>query len=107
MEYKCRSIRSVSGYDVSETSLYEIYKGLGGDKSMRQLDQIEKRLLRIIAVQQQMEDTNALGDFAKTINSTANQLKQLKETLKEIGRWIGQLLMAFICRKGISWCDCY
>lgn len=91
-----RSIRSVSGYDVSETSLYEIYKGLGGDKSMRQLDQIEKRLLRIIAVQQQMEDTNALGDFAKTINSTANQLKQLKETLKEIGRWIGQLLMSFI-----------
>ena len=96
MEYKCRSIRSVSGYDVSETSIFNIYKELGGTKTMRQLDQIEKRLLRIIAVQQQMEQTQALGDFAKTINTTANQLKQLSETFKEIGRWLGQLTMAYM-----------
>ena len=91
-----RSIRSVSGYDVSETSIFNIYKELGGTKTMRQLDQIEKRLLRIIAVQQQMEETQALGDFAKTIDTTANQLKQLSETVKEIGRWLGQLTMAYM-----------
>lgn len=96
MEYKCRSIRSVSGYDVSETSIFNIYKELGGTKTMRQLDQVEKRLLRIIAVQQQMEKTEALGDFAKTINTTANQLKQLGETFKEIGRWLGQLTMVYM-----------
>lgn len=60
---------------------------------MRQLSQLEKRLLRIIALQQQMEATGAVGDFAKTINYTANQLKQLQETFKEIGRWIGQYFM--------------
>ena len=91
-----RSIRSVSGYDVSENSIYNIYKSLGGTKTMRQLDQIEKRLLRIIALQQQMESTGAVGDFAKTINETANQLKQLQETFKEIGRWIGQLTMVYM-----------
>lgn len=88
-----RSIRSVSGYDVSETSIFNIYKDLGGTKTMRQLDQIEKRLLRIIAIQQQMEATGAVGDFEKTINTTANQLKQLSETFKELSRWIGQYLM--------------
>ena len=88
-----RSIRSVSGYDVSETSIFNIYKSLGGTKTMRQLDQVEKRLLRIIALQQQMEATGAVGDFEKTINTTANQLKQIAETFKEIGRWLGQYVM--------------
>ena len=96
MEYKCRSIRSVSGYDVSEASIYNIYKSLGGTKSMRQLDEIEKRLLRIIALQEQMEATGAVNDFEKTITNASNQLKQLTETFKEIGRWIGQLTMKFI-----------
>lgn len=91
-----RSIRSVSGYDVSETSLFSLYQSLGGTKTMRQLDQIEKRLLRIIALQQQMEETGAVGDFEKTINTTSNQLKQLQETFKEIGRWLGQLTMHYI-----------
>lgn len=91
-----RTIRSVSGYDVSEASIYNVYKELGGTKTMRQLDQMEKRLLRIIALQQQMEETGAVSDFDKTINSTANQFKQLTETMKEIGRWIGELTMFFI-----------
>lgn len=60
---------------------------------MRQLSQLEKRLLRIIALQQQMEATGAVGDFAKTIDYTANQLKQLQETFKEISRWIAQYFM--------------
>lgn len=91
-----RSIRTVAGYDVSEASIFGIYQQLGGTKTMRQLDQVEKRLLRIIALQQQMEKTGAVGDFEKTLNSTANMLKQLSETFKEIGRWIGQLTMVYL-----------
>lgn len=90
-----RSIRSVSGYDVSETSIFGIYQQLGGTKTMRQLSQLEKRLLRIIALQRQMEETGAVGDFAKTINETSNQLKQLQETFKEIVRWVGQLTLVY------------
>lgn len=91
-----RSIRTVAGYDVSEASIFGIYQQLGGTKTMRQLDQVEKRLLRIIALQQQMEKTGAVGDFEKTLSTTANMLKQLSETFKEIGRWIGQLTMVYL-----------
>ena len=91
-----RSIRTTSGFDVSEQTIFNIYRALGGEKTMRQLDQTEKRLLRIIALQEQMEKTGAVGDFEKTITNTANILKQLSETLKEIGMWVGQLLKVLI-----------
>lgn len=63
-----RPIRSVSGFDVSETSIFAVYQELGGTKTMRQLTQLEKRLLRIIAVQKQMQEVGATGDFYRTIN---------------------------------------
>lgn len=63
---------------------------------MRQLDQMEKRLLRIIAIQRQMSASGAVNDFEKTINSASNQTKQLAETLKEVGLWLGQLTMSFM-----------
>ncbi len=63
---------------------------------MRQLDQMEKRLLRIIAIQRQMSASGAVDDFEKTINSASNQTKQLAETLKEVGLWLGQLTMSFM-----------
>lgn len=53
-----------AGYDVSETSLYNIYKEIGGTKTMRQLDQNEKRLLRIIALIK-TNATNYIDDFEK------------------------------------------
>lgn len=91
-----RSIRTTSGFDVSEQTIFNIYRELGGEKTMRQLDQTEKRLLRIIALQEQMEKTGAVGDFQKTITNTANVLKQISETFKEIGMWLGQLLKVLI-----------
>lgn len=74
-----RPIRSVSGIDTSETSIFAIYKELGGTKTMRQLNQLEKRLLRIIAVEQQMMKAGAIGDFARTIN--CSPFKKLKGKL--------------------------
>lgn len=91
-----RSIRSTSGYDVSEQTIFNIYRGLGGTKTMRQLDQVEKRLLRIIALQQQMERTGAVGDFEKTMTNTSNVLKQIQDTLKEIGTWIGSIMKIWV-----------
>lgn len=88
-----RSIRSTSGYDVSEQTIFTLYQELGGTKTMRQLSQLEKRLLRILAVQKQMSETQAVGDFAKTLSTSANMLKQISETTQELGRWIGNLFM--------------
>lgn len=85
-----KSIRSTSGYDITETTIYELYQQLGGTKTMRNLSQLEKRLLRIYAVYQQMDRSRALGDTAKTIEYTANQVRMMKEEWKELTTWIGK-----------------
>ena len=84
-----RPIRSIAGYDITETTIYQLYQQLGGTKTMRQLSQTEKRLLRIYAVFQQMENSGAIGDLAKTMESTSNQMRIMSEGLKELGTWIG------------------
>lgn len=88
-----RPIRSVSGFDVSETSIYATYQELGGTKTMRQLTQLEKRLLRIIAVQKQMQEVGAVGDFYRTIETFSNQVKILQEQVKEFGATWGKLFL--------------
>lgn len=85
-----KSIRSASGYDITENTIYELYQQLGGTKTMRQLSQTEKRLLRIYAVYQQMERSGAIGDLRKTIDYTANQLRMIEEGWKEFTLWVGK-----------------
>lgn len=84
-----RPIRSIAGYDITETTIYQLYQQLGGTKTMRQLSQTEKRLLRIYAVFQQMESSGAIGDLGKTLESTANQWRIFTEATKELGTWLG------------------
>lgn len=91
-----RPIRSIAGYDITETTIYQLYQSLGGTKTQRQLSQTEKRLLRIYAVFQQMERSGAIGDLSKTLNNTANQLRVMSETLKEAGQWVGILIETWV-----------
>lgn len=88
-----RPIRSVSGYDITENTIFDLYAGAGGEKTMRQLSQIEKRLLRIVAVFDQMGATGATGDMAKTIESASNQARIMNEQFKETMTWTGQILL--------------
>lgn len=84
-----RPIRSISGYDITENTIFDLYKGLGGTKTMRQLNQTEKRLLRIYAVFTQMSGTGALGDLQKTLATNANQLRIMKEQAIDFATWVG------------------
>lgn len=88
-----RPIRSESGYDITETTIGEKAKELGVEAPVRQLTQMEKRLLRIMVLMDQMKETGAMGDFANTINQPANQLKILSNQLKELGIWIGNIFI--------------
>lgn len=88
-----RPIRSISGYDITENTIYQVYQSLGGTKTMRALSQTEKRLLRIYAVYHQMSESGTIGDLAKTIEQPANQLRIAAEQLKEAGMWIGQVFL--------------
>lgn len=91
-----RPIRSIAGYDITETTIFQLYQQLGGTKTMRQLTQTEKRLLRIYAVFQQMESSGAVGDLAKTIGSTSNQFRIFTESTKELGAWLGIIAESYI-----------
>ena len=83
-----RPIRT-AGYDITEQTLFQLYQSIGGTKTVRQLNQTEKQLLRILAVYKQMERSGATGDLAKTITSSANQLRIMKEQIQEFATWVG------------------
>lgn len=83
-----RPIRT-AGYDITEQTLFQLYQNLGGTKTVRQLNQTEKQLLRILAVYEQMERSGATGDLAKTLASSANQIRMIGEQSKEFATWIG------------------
>ena len=85
-----RPIRSVSGYDITENTLFEVYKQLGGTKTMRQLSQTEKRLLSIYAIFKQMDSTHALGDLKKTIDSFANQSRVFDVAWNDVQTYAGK-----------------
>ena len=84
-----RPIRTISGYDVSEQSIFGVYQQIGGTKTMRQLDQTEKRMLRILAIFYQMDETKAIGDMAQTLYTNANQFRIMKEQAQEFTMWVG------------------
>lgn len=97
-----RPIRNASGFDVTETTIFDAYQriyeqdGIMPPKTMRQLDQIEKRLLRILTTYEQMYSTDAIANYALTIEQPAQQLKVLVTQLEEIGRWFGTIFLDVI-----------
>lgn len=87
-----RPIRSTSGYDITQNVLGDYLNQMGiYDRAVSDLSEMEKRLLIIYSLQQQMANSNAFGDFARTIESPANQLRVLQEQIIETGRWIGSV----------------
>lgn len=69
------------GLDITQTSMQPILDELGIERSIKQLSQAEKEILRYIAVLKQGQV--AMGDFANTVESPSNQLKVFKQQLLE------------------------
>lgn len=95
-----RPIRT-AGYDITEQTLFQLYQSLGGTKTVRQLNQTEKQLLRILAVYEQMQRSGATGDLAKTLGSSANQLRMMNEQSKEFATWLGVGFNTLMEKSGI------
>lgn len=96
-----RPIRSISGYDITENTLYELYKELGGTKTVRNLSITEKRLLSINAVFNQMGKSGALGDMEKTIDNVANQTRMMAENWEQVTTWGGISFQYLLNASGI------
>lgn len=96
-----RPIRSVSGYDITENTLFELYKQLGGTKSVRNLSRTEKQLLSILAIFNQMQASGAIGDLDKTIDSFANQSRIMSEAWKDMLSYAGILVTYLVQESGL------
>ena len=69
---------------------------LGLEKSVSELTQAEKEILRYISTLRQAR--NAMGDFANTLESPANQLKVLRQQFYEMQAAIGNLFVGAFAR---------
>ena len=82
------------GLDLTQATLQEWAMKQGLDADIQSMSQAEKTMLRYQYVL--ANTTNAQGDFARTANTWANQIRILKEQFKELGSVIGKgLISAF------------
>ena len=79
------------GIDVTQVSMQPVMDELGLDKSISELSQAEKQIIRYMSVLKQASVTH--GDFANTIESPANQLKILKQQCAEARIALGNLFV--------------
>lgn len=96
-----RPIRTGSGYDITQTTLYALYQQLGGTKTQQQLNMTEKRLLSILAIFQQMQRSGAVGDLSKTLDNFANQSRMMTENFKELKTYIGLFVQDLLQSWGV------
>jgi methyl-accepting chemotaxis protein len=82
------------GMDLTEASLGAEAVAQGIDKSVRSMSQGEKMALRYSLMLKQ--STLAQGDFSRTIDSPANQLKVLSERFVTLGRSIGSMFIPLL-----------
>lgn len=82
------------GMDVTESAIKSEALAQGIEKSVRQMSQGEKMALRYAV----MIKTGAIaqGDFAKTIEEPANQLRVLRERMVTLSRSIGSIFMPIV-----------
>jgi len=79
------------GIVMTETNLAEYAKQQGIKKSIKEMSQAEKVQLRYNYVMDASE--NSIGDFARTQDSAANQMRIAQESVKELAANIGTILL--------------
>ncbi len=84
------SLRKI-GIDVSESALQNVLNEAGIDRKVQQLSYAEKEIVRYNAIMQQA--SQAQGDFVKTMDNSANQIKMFKNQLAELRQVAGAFIV--------------
>ena len=79
------------GIDISESALSKVLNNVGIERSVQQLSYAEKEVARYIAIVEQAGQ--AQGDFARTFESPANQVRILKNQLQELAQVAGAFVV--------------
>ena len=78
------------GIDVSESALTKVLNDVGIERSVDQLSYAEKEVARYITIVEQAG--KAQGDFAKTFENPANQIRVFKNQLTELKQVAGSFI---------------
>ena len=95
MQGMTRAVRKY-GLDVRMVTLEQTALSLGISESAATMTEADRQGLRFITMLRQA--SNASGDFARTIETPANQLKIFKEQMAVLGRAIGDLFINYIAK---------
>ncbi len=79
------------GFDVTEAAIKQEALNMGIKKSVRNMSQGEKMALRWAVIIKQSSIYH--GDFARTLNDPANQMRILKERMVTLSRTIGSIFL--------------
>lgn len=90
MQGMSRAVRKY-GMDIRTTTLQQTALSLGLTEQVENMSEANRQGLRFITMMQQVN--NASGDFARTIETPANQLRIFKEQVTQLGRAIGNFLI--------------
>lgn len=86
-----KPVRGFTGADITQQTLQVTLDTYGIDRAITDLSYAEKRLVIVASLVDQLEQ--ATGDFGRTIESPANQMKIFTEQVHRLGRAIGNVLM--------------
>lgn len=90
MQGMSRAVRKY-GMDIRATTLQTTAATYGITEQVENMSEANRQALRFITMMRQA--SNANGDFAKTIEQPANQLRIFKEQMSQLGRAIGDLFI--------------
>ena len=105
MQGMSRAVRKY-GIDIRATTLQQTALKYGITESVNTMSEANRMALRYITIMEQVSsatnqlgtdingNTTAMGDFARTIETPANQLRIFKEQITQLGRAIGNFLVA-------------
>lgn len=84
------------GADITQTTLQTTLDSLGIDRQIANLSYAEKRLLIVISLTRQL--TQATGDWGRTLESPANQMRILSEQFNRLSRELGNVFLPILSK---------
>lgn len=91
-----RPIRSATGADITEKTLQKTVDALGLDTTISKLSFVEKRLIMVISLTNQLK--NSQGDYGRTIESVSNQVKVFHDQWDRLSRAMGNIFYPIMKR---------
>ena len=82
------------GADITQNTLQLTLETHGIDKAITDLSYAEKRLLIVASIIEQTEE--AQGDWGRTIESTANQMRIMQQQVERLTRALGNVFMPIL-----------